>query len=129
VGADTSGSIGKKELDMFFAEVAGILEEVKPKRLFIMWCDAAVHDVDECEDASDLMRIRRKGVRGGGGTSFIPVFEEIAKRQLEPDALIYLTDLAGSFPNKPPKYDCIWGTIIPGSKAPFGDTVEVPKQA
>ena len=79
VGIDTSGSIGKLELDMFMAEMAGILEDVRPKRLVIIWCDAIVHRVDECEDAQDLNAIRRKGAPGGGGTSFIPVFSKIAE--------------------------------------------------
>jgi predicted metal-dependent peptidase len=129
VGVDTSGSIGEKELNMFFAEMAGILEDVRPKRLVIMWCDAHVHRVDEAEEPQDLNTIRAKGAPGGGGTSFIPVFDEIEKMGLEPDALVYLTDGMGSFPNKPPSYSVIWGNIYPQSKYPFGDVVDVPKQA
>jgi predicted metal-dependent peptidase len=131
VGIDTSGSIGPKELDMFFAEMSGILEDIKPKRLFIMWCDARVDRVDECEETSDLNTIRAKKVPGGGGTSFIPVFAEIDKLGIQPDALVYLTDGYGSFPDKAPNYPVIWGSITPkgGVKYPFGDVVQVPKQA
>lgn len=129
VGIDTSGSIGPTELDMFMAEMSGILEDVRPKRLVIMWCDAAIGRVDECEDASDLMNIRAKGAPGGGGTSFIPVFEEIAKLGLQPEALVYLTDGMGSFPDKEPAYPVIWGNIYPSSKYPFGDVVDIPVQS
>lgn len=130
VGVDTSGSIGQKELDMFFAEMAGILEDVRPKQLVIMWCDAHVHRVDELDDPSELNHVRSKGAPGGGGTAFEPVFAEIEKMGLEPEALVYLTDGYGSFP-KPVKYPVIWGNISPpGSvKYPFGDVVDVPKQA
>jgi predicted metal-dependent peptidase len=128
VGVDTSGSIGQKELDMFFAEMAGILEEVQPKQLLIMWCDAQVHRVDECEEVSDLMVLRSKNAPGGGGTDFRPVFDEIKKRGLTPDALVYLTDGLGSFPAVGPSYPVIWGNIYPTSKYPFGDVVDVPKQ-
>ncbi len=130
VGVDTSGSIGAKELDMFFAEMAGILEDVRPKQLVIMWCDAHVHRVDELDDPSELNHVRSKGAPGGGGTAFEPVFAEIEKMGLEPEALVYLTDGYGSFP-KPVKYPVIWGNISPpGSvKYPFGDVVDVPKQA
>lgn len=130
VGVDTSGSIGPKELDMFFAEMAGILEDVRPQRLVIMWCDAQVHRVDEVEEAQDLNHVRAKGAPGGGGTSFVPVFDEIEKMGLTPDALVYLTDGYGIFP-KPAPYTVIWGNIsLPGSvKYPFGDVVDVPKQA
>jgi predicted metal-dependent peptidase len=128
VGVDTSGSIGQKELDMFFAEMAGILEDVRPKRLVVMWCDASVQRVDEVEEAVDLVSLRHKGAPGGGGTSFIPVFDEIAKMGIEPDALVYLTDGMGSFPPVAPSYNVIWGNIYQGSKYPWGDVVDVPKQ-
>lgn len=129
VGIDTSGSIGPRELDMFMAEMSGILEDVKPKRLLIMWCDAKVHRVDECEEATDLTAIRAKGAPGGGGTAFEPVFNKIAAMDLQPEALVYLTDGLGSFPKKAPAYPVIWGNIYPSSKYPFGDVVDIPKQA
>jgi predicted metal-dependent peptidase len=129
VGADTSGSIGQKELDMFFAEVSGILEDVKPRRVFLIWCDAAVNRVDELDDPSDLNVIRAKGAPGGGGTSFIPVFEWMEENGVEPDALVYLTDGMGSFPAEAPSFPVIWGNIYPDSTYPFGDVVDIPKQA
>jgi predicted metal-dependent peptidase len=131
VAADTSGSIGEAELNMFFAEMAGILEDTNAKQLVIMWCDSKINRVDLAEDASDLNTIRCKGAVGGGGTSFIPVFEEIGRMGLEPDALIYLTDGFGSFPAHSPSFPVVWGNISkPGSVSyPFGDVVDVPAQA
>jgi predicted metal-dependent peptidase len=129
VGCDTSGSITDKEITMFFAEMAGILEDVKPRQLFIMWCDAKVHRVDECEEAGDLNSLRAKKAPGGGGTSFIPVFDEIEKLGLKPEALVYLTDGCGTFPSQRPNYPVIWGNIYPNMKYPFGDVVDIPKQA
>jgi len=129
VAVDTSGSIGQGELDMFFAEMSGILEDIRPKRLVVMWCDAKVHRVDEVEEAGDLFALRKKPMPGGGGTNFIPVFEEIKKMGLEPDALVYLTDGLGTFPDKEPEYMTIWGSIYEPAKYPFGDVVDIPKQA
>lgn len=131
MAADTSGSIGAKELDMFFAEIAGLLEDLKPQRLVILWCDAHVHRVDECDEPSDLNVIRadKNGVGGGGGTSFVPVFDWIEKEGITPDALVYLTDGMGTFPSHEPKYHVIWGSIYEASKYPFGDVVNIPKQA
>jgi predicted metal-dependent peptidase len=129
VGVDTSGSIGPKEVDMFLAEVSGILEDLRPRRLFLVWCDAKVHRADECESESDLRVIRAKGAPGGGGTDFRPVFDWIHEQGITPDALVYLTDLLGTFPNQKPSYPVIWGNIYPDGKAPWGDVVDVPKQA
>ena len=132
IAIDTSGSIGERELNMFFAEMAGILEDVKPKRLVVMWCDAKVHRVDEIEEAIDLVDLKKKGAPGGGGTDFNPVFNEMKNLGLDNvDALVYLTDGYGTFPKKPPEYTVIWGSIsAPESvKYPFGDVVEIPVQA
>jgi len=128
IAADTSGSVGNAELDMFFAEIAGLLEDLKPQRLVILWCDAKIHRIDECEEPGDLNVIRHDGVGGGGGTDFRPVFDWVAEEGITPDALVYLTDLMGSFPSEEPKYPVIWGSIGTGS-APFGDIVNIPKQA
>ena len=105
-----------------------LLDEVRPKRLIIIWCDAKVHRVDELEDASDLAGIKKKGAPGGGGTSFIPVFDEIADMGVTPDALLYLTDGHGPFPQHAPSYHVIWGSIDKKPEGyPFGDVVMIPK--
>ena len=130
LGVDTSGSINGPTLDMFFAEMAGILEDLRPKRMVIVWCDARVNRVDEAEDPGDLNVIRAKGAPGGDGTSFVPVFDEIQKLGLAPDALVYLTDGLGTFPSAAPSYPVIWGSIyLEADKYPFGDVVMIPKKA
>ena len=126
VAADTSGSIGETELNAFFAEVSGILEDLRPRQLFLVWCDAVVQRVDECDDPGDLNTLRFKGAPGGGGTSFIPVFEWMAENQIEPDALVYLTDGRGSFPKNHPSYPVIWGSISDDVQYPFGEVVHIP---
>ena len=128
VAADTSGSINNPTLDRFFAELRGILEDVRPKRLVLIWCDAIVHRVDELEDAQDLGTVRAKEAPGRGGTDFRPVFREIEHMGLDPDALVYLTDGQGAFPEASPRYPVLWGSIYPASKYPFGEVIQVPVQ-
>jgi predicted metal-dependent peptidase len=126
VGVDTSGSISQDILDRFFAEMGGILEDVRPRRLFIIWCDAAVGRVDELNDGSDLYGVKKAGAPGGGGTDFRPVFDKIKELDIQPDALVYLTDGYGSFPSEAPNYQVLWGSISQGVKYPFGDVIDVP---
>lgn len=126
VAIDTSGSIGQKELDRFFGEMFGILDDVRPSVIHVMWCDAKVHRVDEIHDTTDLLDLRMKRAPGGGGTAFEPVFDEVTNLSIEPDALIYLTDGMGSFPKKAPLYPVLWGNIYPQSKYPWGEVVDVP---
>lgn len=127
VAIDTSGSIGERELNVFFTEMASILEDVRPKRLIVLWCDADVNRVDEIEDAGDLNTLREKGAPGGGGTRFEPVFDELVKMGLDKvDALVYLTDGYGSFPHQSPDYPVIWGNIAGNpSRYPWGDVVDI----
>ncbi|QIG66885.1 metallopeptidase domain-containing protein [Rhizobium phage RHph_TM3_14A] len=126
VAGDSSGSITDDISSMFFGEVGGILEELRPRRLFFMWCDAKVHNVDELNDGADLYHLKKKGALGGGGTDFRPVFDKVAELGIEPDALIYLTDGYGSFPQQAPNYQVLWGSISKDVKYPFGDVVEIP---
>lgn len=122
VAVDTSGSISQSMMDRFMSEVGGILDDVKPRELILVQCDAAVHEWVECDDSQDLNR----KLLGGGGTSFIPVFERIEAEGLTPDALVYFTDGYGSFPASPP-FPVIWADITNNEKLyPWGDIVFVP---
>jgi len=123
VAIDTSGSIGNAELDVFFAEMRGILEDLRPRKILLLWCDAKVHKVDELDSADDLRGLKP---HGGGGTAFEPVFDWLADNQVVPDTLVYLTDGMGSFPSKPPSYPVLWGSIIEKATYPWGDVVHVP---
>lgn len=125
VAIDTSGSIGDKTVAMFLGEVSGVLADVRPRDLYVVWCDAKVRRVDMAEDVGDLAEMRRKGAPGRGGTDFRPVFEWVKEMGFKPDALLYLTDLLGAFPSSAPDYPVLWGATMKG-KVPFGETVEVP---
>jgi len=127
VAVDTSGSIGRDELTMFFGEMQGVLDDVNPENLYVMWCDAQVHRVDEVEDTGDLIDMWHAGAPGRGGTSFVPVFEKVRDMGLKPDALIYLTDGHGTFPSEP-GYPVLWGSIdLKPESYPWGEVVMIPK--
>jgi predicted metal-dependent peptidase len=127
IGCDSSGSIYADPgcIEQFFAECKGILEDLRPRRIYLVWCDAKVHRVDELVDPGDLESARVKGAIGGGGTDFRPVFRWVENNHLNPDCMLYLTDMMGKFPDSAPRYPVIWGstTDLP---APFGDVVRIP---
>jgi len=128
VGFDTSGSIYcvPQLLETFLSEVGGILSEIKPKQLIVVWCDARVHRHDEVDELTDL-----KGLKpvGGGGTSFVPVFDWIEEQGITPDCLVYMTDGDGRFPSEAPKFPVLWADISNNEKKyPFGDVVQIPNE-
>ncbi|HLZ24536.1 MAG TPA: VWA-like domain-containing protein [Ktedonobacterales bacterium] len=126
IGIDTSGSCWGM-IETFLSEVSGILEDVRPRRIVVFWCDAEVGKVNEIEDSQDLAVVRAEPAPGGGGTSFVPVFDELDNLGVTPDTLVYLTDGYGTFPEKAPSYPTIWASVgLKKEQYPFGDVVEIP---
>ena len=120
VAVDTSGSIGKRELEQFAGEISAISEETQPEAIHVVYCDAAVQSTQEFR-ASEPVRLEPKG---GGGTDFRPPFEWIVENDVAPVCLIYLSDLCcDSFPETP-EYPVLWVTDSRRT-APFGETVRI----
>jgi len=120
IAIDTSGSIGKLELEQFAGEISAISEEAQPEAIHVVYCDAAVQSTQEFA-ASEMVRLEPKG---GGGTDFRPVFDWVAENDVAPVCLIYLTDLCcDSFPETP-EYPVLWVTDSRRT-APFGETVPI----
>jgi len=120
IAVDTSGSIGKLELEQFAGEISAISEEAQPEAIHVVYCDGAVQSTQEFT-ASEPVRLEPKG---GGGTDFRPAFEWVAKNDIAPVCLIYLTDLCcHSFPEAP-EYPVLWVTDSRRT-APFGETVRI----
>lgn len=120
VAVDTSGSISVNDLNTFSAEIGAIMDSVRPAKVVVLECDAKVHRA-ETYQPGDVIAVN---FLGGGGTRFTPVFEHIERElQDEVECLVYLTDLAGEFPQKPPEYPVLWATVDRRATAPFGSTI------
>ena len=122
---DTSGSIGSDLLNRFLSEIAAVIEMTDSK-VTIITCDAAVHELHEIEDGSDADTLRGLTYSGGGGTAFEPGIKAAA--ETEPDAIIYLTDLYGSF-GEDPGIETLWAipkecNAVPGT-VPFGRILQL----
>ncbi|MBB6143704.1 putative metal-dependent peptidase [Silvibacterium bohemicum] len=119
---DCSGSINARQLSLFEAEVRSILEGQRPDRVYVAYFDACVHKVDIYEAGQ---QIRLMPV-GGGGTDFRPCFEWLEENQVQPQTLVFLTDLYGTLPKTAPPYPVLWASTG-ARRAPFGQVV--PMQA
>jgi predicted metal-dependent peptidase len=126
IWGDTSGSRGDAEISSNLAELAGIIEDVNPARLTVLWCDAEIGYVDEVTDPADLAAIKSRGVSGGGGTSQAPVFAWIKDQMETPDLFIGFTDGYVDFPKEPP-YPVIWASST-DHVYPYGQVVRVNKK-
>lgn len=120
VGFDTSGSIGGAVIAQFASEIQSIRDEVGAE-VTIVYADSRVRRVEHFgkEDEIELHPA------GGGGTDFAPVFEYVEAEGIRPACLIYLTDLAGSFPREEPPYPVLWAVLGGGNVAPFGEVLRI----
>jgi predicted metal-dependent peptidase len=120
---DTSGSIDNTLLGIFGAEFQAAVDEARPRRVYVLYCDSRVQH----EDVFERGEVVEFHARGGGGTDFRPAFEAIDGFEEPPVAVFYLTDLRGSFPAEPPDMPTLWITPkrYAQEKVPFGEIVAV----
>jgi predicted metal-dependent peptidase len=119
---DTSGSVGRDNLNRFAGEAEGILQAYECT-LTILYHDASIQHVQTWRSTDGPLVLEPKG---GGGTDHRPVFEWIREQGIDPACLICLTDLESSFPEEPPDYPVLWATVGAGkTKVPFGIQVEI----
>jgi predicted metal-dependent peptidase len=123
IAVDTSGSIDTDALSRFATEVSAILE-VYDTVIDVLCCDTKIQDHRQFDRQDLPLNIEPKG---GGGTSFIPVFEWVEAQNLVPCCLIYLTDLECSrFPINAPGYPVLWvQTGNGGYPVPFGEVIRM----
>jgi predicted metal-dependent peptidase len=123
VAIDTSGSIGRDELNAFLAEVNALKGQVRA-RITLHACDSRLAAAGPwvCEPWEELTLPSE--LPGGGGTSFVPVFEWSARQDRAPDLLVYFTDAQGEFPARAPEFPVLW--LVKGkAKPPWGRRIQL----
>jgi predicted metal-dependent peptidase len=106
--ADTSGSMGgmgpRGRLRPVMSEVKGLFDALGVEMTFGV-CDAAMQDIKQVTSIEECLDL----LSGGGGTSFVPIFEAVQKMRPKPDLLIIGTDAFGPAPkDPPPNMSTIW---------------------
>jgi predicted metal-dependent peptidase len=123
VAVDTSGSIKDGEMEEFIDEVDALKGQVRA-RVTLLPCDAKL-----CDGAPWVFEpweqfTRPPQIKGGGGTSFLPVFDWVDVAGVRPDLLVYFTDAQGEFPASEPPYPVIW--LVKGrGKVPWGQRIQL----
>lgn len=123
VEIDTSGSIGNDELSTFMGELSGILTDMQPEKVHVMYVDDDIHgDVLEIEDVNEIAELQQKA-GGGGGTDMTTVFRVLEERQIPAETVIIFTDGYTPF-GEDTGIPTIW-CMTTETKAPWGTTVHV----
>lgn len=121
---DHSGSITAHQVGEFLGEGVGIFDSAGARKVIVIWCDMKISRIDELDDVNELNDLV-KHMPPPGGTDFRPPFKWVDEEGITPDAMVYLTDGEGRFPDKAPAYPVIWGSIKKTSTYPFGDVVDL----
>lgn len=128
---DTSGSMSENDLKQAANELEAIFGSFDSCSIRVMACDADIASDELWEGYSSLSEDTakmKKMYKGGGGTSFRPVFEA---QEEDVTLLIYFTDGYGTFPSEHPPYDVIWirtENDLPPENFPFGVVLTIPKK-
>jgi predicted metal-dependent peptidase len=120
IAIDSSGSVTKDELTKFISEIYGITKSFTKFKFYITSCDSAMHTVYELTERTKNKLTTIK-LKGGGGTSFVPVFkyiEKVLKNKI--DCLVYFTDGYGEYPEKKSPYHTYWILNSDYKEVPFG---------
>jgi predicted metal-dependent peptidase len=118
IAVDCSGSVNARQLRLFEAEVRSILEGQRPERVHVLYFDSLVQKV-ETYLAGEPVHLNPVG---GGGTDFAPCFDWLDEHGIQPQTLVFLTDLCGTFPEIEPAYPVIWASTE-RRQAPFGSVI------
>jgi predicted metal-dependent peptidase len=124
VAVDTSGSVGGEELEQFFGCINAILRQAKPEAVHVVYCDAEVQNIQVFRERDYPIKLNSFKPKGGGGTDFRPVFKYVKDKRLNPEVLLYLTDMHGAFPSTPSRFPTIW-CATSKEIGPFGKTIEI----
>ncbi len=123
VALDTSGSVSDKEMGEFLAEIDAIKGQVRA-RVTLHACDAQLADDGPWSYESWEEFKLPRAFTGGGGTSFLPVFDWLEREGRRPDLLVYFTDADGAFPAQEPTFPVIW--LVKGKgKVPWGQRIQL----
>lgn len=123
IAIDTSASVSTPELDQFQGELNAIVSEMKPKKVTVIDCDTQINQVTVY--TKDDLPIRME-VKGRGGTYFEPPFKYVFDNGIEPECLLYFTDLGASSDFPPPPYPVMWINTDPGMTHPkWGEVIDL----
>lgn len=128
VAIDASGSISQDQITEMMDLIGGCLE-LHNVRLKIAVHDVDVQSVMEWQPSDGPLSV---SVKGGGGTSHIPVFQwadEVSEQEEPPSCMVCLTDMASEFPDDEPGFPVLFvGINSTATSSPFGEYVEFPRE-
>lgn len=122
IGFDTSGScFGTREMTAFASEVRGLIEQLTPSRIHVIYWDTRVVGHQRFEDGQFAVADLKP--KGGGGTDGSVLFDYLRAQRINPAAVVQLTDgEVGDWGRS--DWPTLW-VITTQARAPYGTTVHI----
>lgn len=124
---DTSGSMGRTELNEVMTEVNGILRALGAN-IRVCSCDAAVHGITKVKSVAEALN----ALKGGGGTDMRPAFRALMKENPRPEVIVVGTDgMVGDIGPEPVGVKVIWlvvGRYQDTSTLRWGEVIQIKER-
>ena len=127
IAIDTSGSVDDDHVNQALTEMLSIARDVDPERVHLIQCDMFIQEVIDFDPSDPPTEFK---IKGRGGTDLLPVFKYIEEKGINPEILIYMTDMEVWGWPKEPNYPVIWAVENDwqAKRAPFGQTIVIATQ-
>ena len=114
---DTSGSMSELDISKGVSEMDAIRKLYKVP-VYLMEADYEVHRAKWVQHNESI-----PSLKGGGGTSFVPVMKHLQANKPDIDLLVYFTDGYGDF-GTDPGFDVLW-VINSSVTPPYGKVIRI----
>jgi predicted metal-dependent peptidase len=134
LAVDTSGSISKSQIRVFFEEVWNLSTKFDVDETIIIYCSDDIDNVDVVKKGKKP-DLDKYASTGGNAKGFSPPFAYLQQNKITPSAFIYLTDSFAAYPSssnygidkyKNKVFWFICNATSQFEKPPFGKYIHVP---
>jgi predicted metal-dependent peptidase len=115
---DTSGSMSQSDISKGISEMDAIRKLYKVP-VYLMEADYDVHRAKWVQHNESI-----PSLKGGGGTSFVPVMAHLQANKPDVDLLVYFTDGYGEF-GSDPGFDVLWVINNKSVTPPYGKVIRI----
>lgn len=125
--ADVSMSISMDDIAQALGEVVGCVNDVKPSKLVVAYCDVKVQHADFFDEPNEAAVTEKLERHGAGGTDMPAGLKWFKRNVPDCQAVIVFTDgytpwgAAEDYP-----FPVLWAITTPGLVAPWGTTIHIP---
>ncbi|MDE0171929.1 MAG: VWA-like domain-containing protein [Defluviicoccus sp.] len=124
---DSSRSVDRDTLGVFWSHIRHVAAEIEPGRVIVLQVDAELQDERHYHPHELPLRI---DVKGRYGTDFRPGFARLAEQGIRPAVCLYFTDMeCDNYPETRPDFPVLWCNFgrppSDRNRPPWGELIQI----